>query len=111
MKVEADRRHVVKNHAQQNSKHSRLPLTFWSLYTKEEYLHGQTLASEPPHPVGNGAVPKGLKRSERQAGHAVPSSAVVKNEQSYNFTFPYAFMAWYREFLYQRVCKRAWIRA
>jgi hypothetical protein len=40
-----------------------------------------------------GALSQGVKLPGRKGDHSPPSSAEVKNEWSYNFTYPYAFMA------------------
>jgi hypothetical protein len=37
----------------------------------------------------------GVKRPGREADHAAPSSAMVKNACSYASTYPYVFITWY----------------
>lgn len=41
-----------------------------------------------------GALYRDIKQLERESGHSPPSSAQARNEWSYTFTLPVAFMVW-----------------
>jgi hypothetical protein len=50
--------------------------------------------AQPPMQWELGYISAGVKRPRREADHAPPSCAEVKNVWSYTFTLPYVFMSW-----------------